>query len=411
MDMVLVLESAQADVEARDNQGCSPLHGAAFGGFLEITVHLIERMGANPMAVAWDGSTALHAATATGRLDVIRYLSGKVDVNAANQDGSPPTFTAVREGHFDALRCLLEDCQADPQATDCEGWTLLHVAASKGKLEMVEYLLQRGLSPDAKDSAGFTALYYAAFHNQPHCAQHLQGLTAATEFGGLTPVQIAAANGHVPVLKVLATCDNMDLQTEHGFTAVMAASMNGKVEAVKFLASRGARLDLSTNSAFTALHLASENGHLAVVKFLVRKCKVRVDPLTMQQCTPLMCATQSKHVAVIKWLVRHAGAKPRTGSQCGSALDMAIKAAQTEPVMERVVQWLERECGQCQEWGRKRCDGCHRVYYCNKECQKLHWKQHAKFCARTQVMRAQVGDDGDTENDGTEDKNVQNKNV
>jgi serine/threonine-protein phosphatase 6 regulatory ankyrin repeat subunit B len=385
LDMVLVLESAQANVEAQDNQGCSPLHGAAFGGFLEIAVHLIERMGANPMALAWDGSTALHAATATSRLDVMRYLSSKVDVNAANDDGATPAFAAVREGHFDALCCLLEDCKADATAVDCEGWTLLHVAASKGKLDMVEYLLKKGVSPDAKDRVGFTPLYYAAFHNQPYCAQHLKNLTVAAEFGGLTPVQIAAANGHVPVLEVLVTADNVDLQTEHGFTAVMAASMNGRLDAVKFLARRGARLDLSTNSAFTALHLASENGHLAVVKFLVRTCKVRAEPLTMQQCTPLMCATQSKHVPVIKWLVRRAGAKPRTGSECGSALDMALKGAETEPAMVSVAQWLERECSHCQEWGRKRCDGCERVYYCNKECQRLHWKQHAGFCTRTQA--------------------------
>jgi serine/threonine-protein phosphatase 6 regulatory ankyrin repeat subunit B len=390
MDMVLVLESLQADVEARDLLGCSPLHGAAFGGFLEVAVHLIERMGADPMARSDDGSTVMHAAAATGRLDLMRYLATKVDVNVGSEDGSTPAFTAVREGHFEALRCLLEDCQADPLVADREGWTLLHVAASRGKLEMVDYLLQRGLSPNTKDHTGFTALYYSAFHNQPHCAEFLKTRTAATEFGGLTPVQIAAANGHVPVLAVLVTAENIDLQTEHGFTALMAASMNGRLDAVKFLAGRGARFDLSTNSDFTALHLASENGHLTVVKYLVRTCKVCVEPLTLQRCTPLMCATQNKHVAVIKWLVRRAGAKPRANSQCGSAIDMARHEGQTEPAMAEVAQWLERVCGQCQAWGHRRCDGCEKVYYCHKECQKLHWAQHAKMC-----RQEEDGDQGD----------------
>jgi len=193
-------------------------------------------------------------------------------------------------------------------------------------------------------------------------------------------VQIAAANGHVGVLEVLVTADNIDVQTEHGFSAIMAASMNGKLDAVKFLADRGARLDLNTNSKFTALHLASENGHLPVVKYLVRTRKVCAEPLTSMQCTPLMCAAQNKRVEVIKWLVRHAGAKPRTGGKYGSALDMALNEAQTEPAMVKVAQWLERVCSNCQEWGKKRCDGCEKVYYCNTECQKSHWKQHAAVC-------------------------------
>jgi serine/threonine-protein phosphatase 6 regulatory ankyrin repeat subunit B len=376
MDMVRVLESCRADVRAQDNEGCTPLHGAAFAGFVSIVVHLVEHLSADVMARSFDGSTPMHAAVANNCVDVITYLHGKVDANATDDNGSTPVFTAVREGKWESLKCLVEVCGSNLHTVDKEGWTLLHLAASKGRLEMVQYLVQKGLSANVKDNLGFTALYYSAFHNQAACAAFLQPHTSADEFGGLTPVQIAAANGHVPVLEVLVTPANIDLQTEHGFTAVMAAAMNGRRDAVRFLAIQGAKLELSSETGFTPLHLASENGHFEVVKTLVRELGVCVDPVTVQKCTPLMCATQNKHVKVAKWLVRRVGADPKQDSDCGTAAMMARALANADDSLSGFADWLDRECEYCGKWGHYRCDGCEAVYYCDKKCQKMDWTAH-----------------------------------
>ena len=40
----------------------------------------------------------------------------------------------------------------------------------------------------------------------------------------------------------------------------------------------------------------------------------------------------------------------------------------------------DRQCITCQDFHAKTCNICKSVFYCNKECQKLHWPVHKKFC-------------------------------
>eukprot|EP01084_Bolivina_argentea_P093741 168558_1 len=39
-----------------------------------------------------------------------------------------------------------------------------------------------------------------------------------------------------------------------------------------------------------------------------------------------------------------------------------------------------RTCVLCKALANKRCSGCKQVYYCSKQCQSNHWKQHKKEC-------------------------------
>ena len=44
---------------------------------------------------------------------------------------------------------------------------------------------------------------------------------------------------------------------------------------------------------------------------------------------------------------------------------------------------LEDDCGACPACARvakTKCTGCKKVFYCGRECQKKHWKQHKFDC-------------------------------
>lgn len=143
-ELVKVLFDAKANVSSLDNQGCTPLHSAAFGGFLDIVKLMVEKLGADPTTRSNDLSTVMHAAVANDALSVIRYLSTMVDVNPKDDEGHSPARLAVTQGHMESLKCLLEECKANVQIADDQGWTLLHVAVTKNQPDFVKYLLSQG---------------------------------------------------------------------------------------------------------------------------------------------------------------------------------------------------------------------------------------------------------------------------
>jgi ankyrin repeat protein len=379
-DIADMLFGFESDVHSTDIEGCTPIHSAAYGGFLPLVRKLVEDYGANPSARSKDGSTPMHAAVVNNSTEVLKYLSKITDVNVLDNDGRRPVRLAAADGYFVALRCLFEDCGADRFVADDQGWTLLHVAAAKGHLEVTKYLVQQGLSPNAKDGLGFTPLYYAAYSNRLECVKFLVEHTTVAENGGLTPLQIAAAHGNVDVVIALVTPRNINTTNDQGFTALMAAAMNNQLAVVKELLIQGADFECATKNGFRALHLAAEVGNLPIVKLLVKTCHATVDSKTVQGCTPLMCSVQNRHIPVAKWLVRKGQAAPRLSSQCGTAVEIAQSEGQKDASMLVLAKWLAKQCGHCGRWGRKLCTRCNDTYYCDGECQKNNWQKHKTDC-------------------------------
>ena len=60
--------------------------------------------------------------------------------------------------------------------SDYDGRTPLHLAASEGHLEVVKYLVNKGVDITPKDRWGNTALADAILNKQDHIALYLKGL-------------------------------------------------------------------------------------------------------------------------------------------------------------------------------------------------------------------------------------------
>src|SRR5438552_14230524 len=89
-------------------------------------------------------------------------------------------FQAARDGDTQALKMLLD---RHPEKRDLRQapyeWSLLHVAAHQGRLEAVELLLARGLSPNDREQGDHTyPLHWAA------AAGHLEVARRLIEAGG-----------------------------------------------------------------------------------------------------------------------------------------------------------------------------------------------------------------------------------
>jgi ankyrin repeat protein len=141
-----VLEQIDRDeslLEARNPDGWSPLHLAAFFGHTELAKGLLNR-GANVDGRSSNAleNTPLHAAAAGGSIRVMQLLlENGADVNARQQPG---------------------------------GWTALHTAAQTGNREMAELLVAHGAHLHVRADNGQTPFDLALTHGREEIVHLLE---------------------------------------------------------------------------------------------------------------------------------------------------------------------------------------------------------------------------------------------
>jgi len=145
-----------ADVNAKDNDGYTPLHYAAIKNKVDFARLLVEK-GADVNAKSNDGITPLHVAAWGGHVDVARFLvENGADVNAKNDDWTPLHYAAIKN-KVDFARLLVEK-GADVNAKSNDGYTPLHVAAVGGHVDFARLLVENGADVNAEDNDGKTPI-------------------------------------------------------------------------------------------------------------------------------------------------------------------------------------------------------------------------------------------------------------
>jgi ankyrin repeat protein len=107
-----LLGKAGIEVNARDNDGKSPLHCAAEKGEVKVVEKLLEHKDIDVNAENGDGETPLHLAAIYGQLAVVNALIQKdANLNAANKQGKTPLHWAAQNGHVAVVKALLKGDQ------------------------------------------------------------------------------------------------------------------------------------------------------------------------------------------------------------------------------------------------------------------------------------------------------------
>ncbi|KAG6405752.1 hypothetical protein SASPL_133346 [Salvia splendens] len=170
-------------------------------------------------------------------------------------------FAALR-GDESLMRHLLKR-GIDPNESDNNGRTALHIAASQGNENCVLLLLNSGADPNCRDSEGSVPLWEALLGDHKPVIKLLSDNGAKLSSGDIAMFSCTAAeNNDLDLLKEISCRDGDVTWPNHdGPQALHFAVCQGNLEMVKFLLDQGADLDVADENGLTSRELADQKGH------------------------------------------------------------------------------------------------------------------------------------------------------
>lgn len=123
---------------------------------------------------------------------------------------------------------------------DKGGGIALHIAVRGGHFEVVKLLLEhKGFDVDADDNEGWTPLYHAAEYGHPKMIKQLVASKAripSQSIIGTTPLHIAARESYLPFVRFLVSVTRKakaNMGEEQGRSAFTIAVYHGRIATVR----------------------------------------------------------------------------------------------------------------------------------------------------------------------------------
>jgi len=150
------------------------------------TPRLAQALEASPEAIhdrTGDGWTALHLAAAFGTPEAVQILLQKgADVAAIshNAQKNQPLHAVLALGRNPETLRLLLDAGADPNARQTAGFTAIFSAAAANRRDLAELLIAHGADSSLTNDFGQTAAGFARERNHTEIANWLESLPSPT---------------------------------------------------------------------------------------------------------------------------------------------------------------------------------------------------------------------------------------
>ena len=215
---------------------------------------------------------------------------------AAMEDHNPNIrvlLRAAHDGDFERVRELVEDHGVDAGAIDQggSGLTALANASMQGHIQIVQFLVRKGVDIDPYFIAGGTPLDWACREGHFSVVEFLvdNGADANAGEGISRPLSNACIHGQVAIaLYLLEKGASWDEET------FQKTVKEGHLAVVQLLLARGARayLNARNRDGFTPLHLACIEGHHLVAQWLVQHGANVYDRTTNTNETPAELANR-----------------------------------------------------------------------------------------------------------------------
>lgn len=203
---------------------------------------VLDKVSSDIGASTPDGETALYAAVTNRDEHLVRLLLQYGAKTTSKPFGSDPMLhVAASRGYMEIVRVLLESEDINIDATSPRRYTTaMQEAAGKGNHELTEIFLKRGAAPNAKSLGIETATYIAVENDDLQIARTL--LEYGADPGAKTWLSKAALYNTV---------------------------CKGNVTLAKLLLAYGAAIDLKVADANNVLWTVAEKGDLILTNLLI----------------------------------------------------------------------------------------------------------------------------------------------
>jgi len=205
----------------------------------------------------------LEAVSKGDTLQVDKVLSQGQCPNTLAFGGETVLFAAARNGHLDVARSLL-GAGANLHRQIRRWFTPLYIASWQGHLEIVRLFVEAGAVPDQ-------GLCAAVFRGHLEVARFLVEHGAdvqAVDEQGQTPLNLAAAQGHLDLVRLLVGAKAKMALDEVARGPLHRAVEGGHLDVVQYLLQEGADFRQTNSDGISPLQAAREGGHTAIVELL-----------------------------------------------------------------------------------------------------------------------------------------------
>ncbi|XP_043466817.1 ankyrin-1-like [Leptopilina heterotoma] len=231
--------------------------------------------------------------------------------NYYSTDDYTPIFLAVHNGDLNSVSTLLNEYNL---AENVHKKRMLHVAAARGYLQIVDCLIKNGAKLNVQDVKGRTPFYIALLQNKVEVAEFLLENGARMDIprnDGRTTLHVAIKTQNIQIVERLLKQGAMvnvldDMSRLKPID--LAASLNN-IQLVELLLKYGAKMDdidefreeqKDDHKRMTALHYAAKRGNLEMVKLLMSNGFDKIDVKNLKGKTPLCVAIDKHCLGIVK---------------------------------------------------------------------------------------------------------------
>ncbi|CAG2231640.1 unnamed protein product [Mytilus edulis] len=273
----------QRHLDVKDKQGRSSFYVACENGHIETVKYLMKFHYDIDMIDAKNArkTTALSATCLNGHTEVAKLLlENHADINQTNKLKQSAVHFACSNGNAKLVQQLLYS-QYDVDTTIKDYWgKLRYMKTNSENITKQKIDVAKELKNLHTTGSGRTVIHAA-------CSQgHTEVLNLLIDIGmsvndttnyGVTPLYLACKNGHIVTVKflldlkdkTLISCVKRTIKDKQEQSVLHAACYSGHTEIVKLLIDDGMNVNETTSSGITPLCLACTNGHIVTVKLLL----------------------------------------------------------------------------------------------------------------------------------------------